>query len=148
MARKTEIETVEENWCRDLNRKELYLRHASWLSRLRMRILGQRTKVEHLYRWLQDWLATEKGIVFDNGAIRDSIHVHGVPRKYQLEGGWSIREADLPFLSHGPLVAADSKTILVPAYSLQERVIKWSKILAAVVSLFVAVLKGIPLLLK
>jgi hypothetical protein len=113
-----------------------------------MRMLGQRTKVEHLYRWLQEWLATEDGIVFDNGAIRDSIHVHGVPRKYQLEGGWSIREADLPFLSHGPLVAADGRTILVPAYSLQERAIKWLRVLAALVSLVVAVLKGIPLLLS
>ncbi len=112
-----------------------------------MRVLGQRTKVEHLYCWLQEWLATEEGIVFDNGANRDSIHVHGVPRKYQLEGGWSVREADLPFLSHGPLVAADSKTILVPAYSLQEKAIKWFKVSAALVGLAAAVFKAIPLLL-
>jgi hypothetical protein len=147
MAGKTEIEAVERQWCQDRLRKELFLCNSSRLSRLRMRVLGQRTKVEHLYRWLQEWLATEDGIAFDNGAVRDSIHVHGVPRKYQLEGGWSIRESDLPFLSHGPLVAADGKTILVQAFSLRERAIQWLRVLTAIVGLVVAVLKGVPLLL-
>ena len=147
MARKTAIEAVERQWCRDLSRKELFLCDSSRLSRLRIRVFGQRTKVEHLYRWLQDWLATEEGIAFDNGAVRDSIHVHGVPRKYQLEGGWSIRESDLPFLSHGPLVASDGKTILVHAFSLRERAIRWLQVLTAIVGLVVALLKGIPLLL-
>ncbi len=147
MAQKTEIEAVERQWCRDLERKELHLRDSSRFSRLRMRALGQRTKVEHLYRWLQEWLATAEGIVFDKGAVRDSIHVHGVPRKYQLEGGWTVRESDLPFLTHGPLVAADGKTILVTAYSFRERAIMWLKLAAAAVSLVVAVLKGVPLLL-
>ena len=147
MARKSEIEAVERQWCRDLERKEMFLCNSSRLSRLRMRVLGQRTKVEHLYRWLHEWLATEEGIMSDNGAVRDSIHVHGVPRKYQLEAGWSIRESDLPFLSHGPLVAADGKTILVQAYSLRVQAIRWLQVLTAVAGLVVAVLKGIPLLL-
>lgn len=147
MARKTEVEAVEEQWCRDLQRKEFFLRNSSRLSRLRMRVMGQRTKVEHLHLWLQEWLATAEGIVFENGTIRDLIHVQGVPRKYQLDGGWSIRESDLSFLSHGPLVAADGKTILVPAYSLRERAIRWIQVLTAVVGLVVAVLKGVPLLL-
>lgn len=147
MARKTEIEAVERQWFRDLERKEIFLCNSSRLSRLRMRVLGQRTKVEHLYRWLQEWLATDEGIAFDNGAVRDSIHAHGVPRKYQLESGWSIRESDLPFLSHGPLVAVDGKTILVQAYSLRERAVRWLQILTAIAGSVVAVLKGVPLLL-
>jgi len=145
MARKTELETVELQWSRDLQRKELFLRNSSRLSRMRMRVLGQRTKLEHLYRWLQEWLATPEGITFENGVLRDSIHVQGVPRKYQLGSGWSIRESDLPFLSHRPLVAADGKTVLVPAYSLREHAIKWLKVLTATVGLAVAVLKGVSL---
>jgi hypothetical protein len=141
MKCKTETEAVERNWRLDLDRKEICLRHTSWLSRVLMRALDRRTKVGHLYRWFQDWLSTKEGIVFDNGATRDSIHVNGVPRKYQLAGGWTIREADLPFLSNGPLVAADGKSILVPAYSLQERVITWAKILGAIVGLVAAILK-------
>lgn len=147
MARKTEIEAVESQWCRDLKRQELLLCNCSRLSRLRMRVLGKRTKVEHLYRWLQAWLSTQEGMVFKNGVVRDSIHVHGVPRKYQLKGGWSVRESDLPFLSHGPLVAADGKTILVPPYSLLDRAIRWLKVLAAIAGLVTAVFKGVPLLL-
>ena len=77
---------VERQWCRDLERKELLLCNASRLSRLRMRFFGQRTKVEHLYCWLQEWLATEEGITFENGAVRDWIRVDGVPLKYQLAG--------------------------------------------------------------
>jgi len=139
MARKTEIEAVERLWCRDLERKELFLCNASQLSRLRMRLFGQRTKVEHLYRWLQEWLATEEGITFENGAVRDSIHVDGVPRKYQLAGDWTVRESDLPYLSHGPLVASDGKTVLVQPYSLRERAIRWLPILTGVVTLVVKV---------
>ena len=147
MARKTEIEAVERKWCRDLERKELYLCDSSLRSRLSMRLLGQRTKVEHFYRWLQEWQSTEDGIAFENGAIRDSIHVHVLPRKYQLEGGWSVRESDLAFLSHGPLVAGDGKTVLVQAYSLRERAIKLIKVLTTIIGLIVAVVKGLPLLL-
>ena len=148
MVRKTEIEAVDRKWCRDLERKELFLCNASRLSRFRMRFLGGHTKVEHLYRWLQDWLATQEGIILSNGVIRDSIHVHGVPRKYQLVGDWSIRESDLPFLSHGPLVSADGKTILVSAYSIRERVVTWLKVLAAIVGLVVAIYKAILVLLQ
>ena len=139
MVRKTEIEAVERQWCRDLERKELLICNVSRLSRLRMRLFGQRTKVEHLYRWLQDWLATEEGITFENGAVRDWIHVDGVPRKYQLAGDWTVRESDLPYLSHGPLVASDGKTVLVQPYSLRERAIRWLPILTGVVTLVVKV---------
>ena len=104
-----------------------------------MRLFGQRTKVEHLYRWLQEWLATEEGVTFENGAVRDWIHVVGVPRKYQLAGDWTVRESDLPYLSHGPLVASDGKTVLVQPYSLRERAIRRLPILTGVVTLVVKV---------
>jgi hypothetical protein len=147
MTQKTEIEGVERTWGRDLERKELFLRDSSWLSRMRMKAFGQRTKVEHLYRWLQQWQATAEGILFENGAIRDSIRVHAVPRKYQLAGGWSIRETDLSFLSHGPLVAADGKSILVPAYSAKERAIIWLRLASAIVALATALIKVAQVLL-
>ena len=147
MARKTEIEAVERTWSRDLERKELHLEDIGRITRIRMRLLGQRTRVEHLYRWFQEWLASEQGIAYENGTVRDAIHMDGVPRKYQLAGGWTIRQDDIPFLSHGPLLAEDGRTVLVRPYSLAERFIKAAKLLGAVVGLVYAALKGLPMLL-
>lgn len=145
---KTEIEVVEKLWDIDPDRREIFLRSTSKLSRFLSRIFNKKTKVEHLYRWLQTWLASQQGILHQHSIFRDEIDVDGVPRKYQLINDWSIRESDLSFLSHGPLVAANGKKILIPAYSLREKAIIWFKAIAAVVGAIVAILKAAPFFLS
>jgi hypothetical protein len=51
---------------------------------------------------------------FSNQIDGDNIPIKGFPKKYALQGGWTIPRDDLIYLSDGPLASEDLHEVLVP----------------------------------
>ena len=71
---------------------------------------------------------------FSNQIDGDNIPIKGFPKKYALQGGWTIPQEDLKYLSDGPLASEDLHEVLVPPALGWARVVDAIKQLAPVVT--------------
>ena len=71
-----------------------------------------------------------------------------VPRIYQLQGSWTIRDTDLRFLRRGPLISEDGTRVIVPDHGRLaaffiwiERYWRWAAPFVGIPMLLLAILR-------
>lgn len=107
-------------WEVDIKQQQVRLKDQErWWKKLYLKWF-KRFRVKELYAWMQStWGSTQMmshktGIKHDDFKISKELEKI-VPRGYQLQGGWSIRESDLKYLVGGPLLSEDGQRLLVRA---------------------------------
>ncbi|MCH7823138.1 MAG: hypothetical protein IIA07_14095 [Proteobacteria bacterium] len=110
-----EIEQFKKDWEIDFGRRRISRKSVGPVRAFLELILLRQYPVIAFYRFAQEHLATEQGIVFPNFVDRNQGNeVAGVPSWFNLSEQWHIPEGDLKYLFLGPLVQGDR--VLVPAY--------------------------------
>ena len=115
-----------ERWYLDFKTHEIRRKELSTIESIRQLFWRDRNTVWEFYVWLRHRQAEADAMCFSNQIDGDNIPIKGFPKKYALQGGWTIPQDDLKYLSGGPLASEDLHEILVPP------ALGWSRIADAV----------------
>jgi hypothetical protein len=108
------LKTVGERWYLDFKTKEIRRKDLSRIESVRQFFWRDRNTVWEFYVWLRHRQAEPDAMCFSNQIDGDNIPIKGFPKKYALQGGWTIPRDDLIYLSDGPLASEDLHEVLVP----------------------------------
>lgn len=108
------LKSVGERWYLDFSTKEIRRKELSKIQSMRQLLWRDRNTVWEFYVWLRHRQAEPDAMCFSNQIDGDNIPIKGFPKKYCLQGGWTIPRGDLKYLSDGPLASEDLNEVLVP----------------------------------
>ena len=115
------VRDLSPYWEIDFKNNQVRLSHQpDWRRRLYLRWF-KRFLVKELYAWMQSTWSTVQMMTHPTGIKHDDFKISTelekvVPRGYQMQGGWTIRESDLKYLVRGPLLSQDGQRLLVKAH--------------------------------
>ena len=128
------LKSVGARWYLNFKTREIRRRELSGIDSIRQFFWRDRNPVWEFYVWLRHQQAEPDARCFSNPIDGDNIPIKGFPKKYALQGGWTIPQDDLKYLSDGPLASEDLHEVLVPPALGLARVIDAVKQFAPVVT--------------
>ena len=95
-----------ENWENDYTNKQIVRKPRSVTKAVWETIIGKKFSVFAMYWWVKkDRLNNRTSRKFDIPLRHDNTPIKGLPIKYELQGGWTLKDEDLRFLKDGPLIS-------------------------------------------
>jgi hypothetical protein len=128
------LKSVGDRWYLDFSTKEIRRKPVSGLAAVKQFFWRDRNTVWEFYVWLRHRQAESDAMAFPNQIDGDNLPIKGFPKKYALDGGWTIPPSDLKYLKDGPLASEGLHEILVPPSLGWPRVVSFFKQFAPIVT--------------
>lgn len=109
------VRLFDNDWFADTSTKEIRRKPLTGWCRFFDVVWKRKHSIFAMYWWVKRNWASDRLIVHQYPIRSDNMPIKGFPVKCELQGGWTIPEADLKYLTNGPLASEGLHEILVPA---------------------------------
>ena len=137
------VKDFDEDWMIDVKKQQIRRKPRGFVQKVKEFFLPRRHNVFALYWWLKYEFHKKHRtdyMPFTFPVKHDNMPIPGYPMKYEIVGNWSIRKSDLKYLTKGPLARISPIEVLVPHSIGWERIVSWSKVWAAPLTVIAAIL--------